>query len=88
MFDILSYLYMEMLEIVQQTVFTWNCGENLCNGVQFTWFWGSAIFSKQVVYSCLIFFVQQTEDQTKKKRTFRKFTFRGVDLDQLLDMSM
>merc|ERR1711915_879881 len=24
----------------------------------------------------------------KKKRTFRKFTFRGVDLDQLLDMSM
>ena len=23
----------------------------------------------------------------KKKRTFRKFTFRGVDLDQLLDMS-
>lgn len=24
---------------------------------------------------------------TKKKRTFRKFTFRGVDLDQLLDMS-
>ena len=24
---------------------------------------------------------------TKKKRTFRKFTFRGVDLDQLLDMN-
>ncbi|XP_064390773.1 small ribosomal subunit protein uS19-like [Halichondria panicea] len=23
----------------------------------------------------------------KKKRTFRKFTFRGVDLDQLLDMT-
>ena len=23
----------------------------------------------------------------KKRRTFRKFTFRGVDLDQLLDMS-
>ena len=23
----------------------------------------------------------------KKKRTFRKFTFRGVDLDQLLDMN-
>jgi len=23
----------------------------------------------------------------KKKRTFRKFTYRGVDLDQLLDMS-
>ena len=22
-----------------------------------------------------------------KKRTFRKFTYRGVDLDQLLDMS-
>ncbi|CAF4060275.1 unnamed protein product [Rotaria sp. Silwood2] len=25
--------------------------------------------------------------ELKKKRTFRKFTFRGVDLDQLLDMS-
>ena len=24
--------------------------------------------------------------EVKKKRTFRKFTFRGVDLDQLLDM--
>ncbi|CAG9116879.1 ribosomal protein S15 [Plutella xylostella] len=25
-------------------------------------------------------------EEIKKKRTFRKFTFRGVDLDQLLDM--
>ncbi|XP_059803982.1 small ribosomal subunit protein uS19-like [Hypanus sabinus] len=25
--------------------------------------------------------------EQKKKRTFRKFTYRGVDLDQLLDMS-
>jgi len=25
--------------------------------------------------------------EKKKKRTFRKFTFRGVDLDQLLDMT-
>merc|ERR1712106_943947 len=25
--------------------------------------------------------------EMKKKRTFRKFTFRGVDLDQLLDMN-
>ncbi|KAI6229041.1 30S ribosomal protein S19 [Aphelenchoides fujianensis] len=25
-------------------------------------------------------------DQEKKKRTFRKFSFRGVDLDQLLDL--
>merc|ERR1712029_335762 len=24
--------------------------------------------------------------ELKKKRTFRKFTYRGVDLDQLLDM--
>jgi len=23
----------------------------------------------------------------KKRRTFRKFTYRGVDLDQLLDMN-
>ena len=32
----------------------------------------------------------QTAEQAavlKKKRTFRKFTFRGVDLDQLLDMT-
>ena len=28
------------------------------------------------------------EDLTKKKRAFRKYTYRGVDLDQLLDMSM
>jgi small subunit ribosomal protein S15e len=26
-------------------------------------------------------------DETAKKRTFRKFQYRGVDLDQLLDMS-
>ena len=25
--------------------------------------------------------------ELRKKRTFRKFTFRGVDLDQLLDMN-
>ena len=25
-------------------------------------------------------------DEAKKKRTFRKFSYRGVDLDQLLDM--
>ncbi|KAK2726783.1 small ribosomal subunit protein uS19-like [Artemia franciscana] len=28
------------------------------------------------------------EAHVVKKRTFRKFTYRGVDLDQLLDMSM
>ncbi|CAM4937158.1 unnamed protein product [Rotaria socialis] len=28
-----------------------------------------------------------TAAELKKKRTFRKFTFRGVDLDQLLDMN-
>uniref|UniRef100_G3PSC5 40S ribosomal protein S15 n=1 Tax=Gasterosteus aculeatus aculeatus TaxID=481459 RepID=G3PSC5_GASAC len=27
------------------------------------------------------------DTEIKKKRTFRKFTYRGVDLDQLLDMS-
>merc|ERR1712062_859 len=26
--------------------------------------------------------------EKKKRRTFRKFTYRGVDLDQLLDMSL
>ncbi|XP_027625368.1 40S ribosomal protein S15 [Tupaia chinensis] len=29
----------------------------------------------------------EAEVEQKKKRTFRKFTYRGVDLDQLLDMS-
>ncbi|XP_043286709.1 40S ribosomal protein S15 [Venturia canescens] len=29
----------------------------------------------------------EVDETLKKKRTFRKFTFRGVDLDQLLDMS-
>uniref|UniRef100_U5EWD2 40S ribosomal protein S15 n=1 Tax=Corethrella appendiculata TaxID=1370023 RepID=U5EWD2_9DIPT len=29
---------------------------------------------------------QQADETVKKKRTFRKFTYRGVDLDQLLDM--
>ncbi|CAB1317732.1 unnamed protein product [Coregonus sp. 'balchen'] len=29
----------------------------------------------------------EADVEIKKKRTFRKFTYRGVDLDQLLDMS-
>lgn len=29
----------------------------------------------------------QADAQPKKKRTFRKFTYRGVDLDQLLDLT-
>ncbi|KAG8126962.1 hypothetical protein E2320_022251 [Naja naja] len=37
--------------------------------------------------SCVFLFLQQAEVEQKKKRTFRKFTYRGVDLDQLLDMS-
>ncbi|KND01034.1 40S ribosomal protein S15 [Spizellomyces punctatus DAOM BR117] len=32
-------------------------------------------------------FDQESAAELKKKRTFRKFTFRGVDLDQLLDLS-
>lgn len=31
--------------------------------------------------------LSQADTEIKKKRTFRKFTYRGVDLDQLLDMS-
>merc|ERR1711887_79577 len=30
----------------------------------------------------------QKAAELKKRRTFRKFTYRGVDLDQLLDMSL
>ncbi|XP_037400996.1 40S ribosomal protein S15 isoform X1 [Pygocentrus nattereri] len=37
---------------------------------------------EQIYYSYCTADVEQ-----KKKRTFRKFTYRGVDLDQLLDMS-
>jgi small subunit ribosomal protein S15e len=29
----------------------------------------------------------EAQAELKKKRTFRKFTYRGVDLDQLLDMN-
>lgn len=31
---------------------------------------------------------QEQVAEMRKKRTFRKFTFRGVDLDKLLDLSM
>lgn len=31
--------------------------------------------------------LQADEEPTKKSRSFRKFTFRGVDLDQLLDLT-
>ncbi|XP_023235093.1 small ribosomal subunit protein uS19 [Centruroides vittatus] len=30
---------------------------------------------------------QEQQEVQKKKRSFRKYTYRGVDLDQLLDMS-
>ncbi len=29
----------------------------------------------------------QADEEPTKKRSFRKFTFRGVDLDQLLDLT-
>merc|ERR1712203_5916 len=29
----------------------------------------------------------EAQAELRKKRTFRKFTYRGVDLDQLLDMN-
>lgn len=31
---------------------------------------------------------EETVAELKKKRTFRKFVYRGVELDQLLDMDM
>lgn len=43
---------------------------------------------------CCVYLVLQADQamneenmEKKKKRTFRKYTYRGVDLDQLLDMS-
>ena len=45
-------------------------------------------FRKQVSsYSLSLNFEFQAAADLKKKRTFRKFTYRGVDLDQLLDMN-
>lgn len=34
----------------------------------------------------LLFHPLSLQEPVKKRRTFRKFTYRGVDLDQLLDM--
>ena len=35
----------------------------------------------------LILSEAMSEEHQARKRTFRKFTYRGVDLDQLLDMN-
>ena len=40
------------------------------------------VFTKKIIN-----FSFQAAAELKKKRTFRKFTYRGVDLDQLLDMN-
>ena len=45
----------------------------------------NANFVSYVLTGSHVFF--QADTEIKKKRTFRKFTYRGVDLDQLLDMS-
>ena len=38
--------------------------------------------------SCLyVLHIQEEQAALKKKRTFRKYSYRGVDLDQLLDLS-
>ena len=35
----------------------------------------------------MLYQLQADQEQTQKRRTFRKFSYRGVDLDQLLDLS-
>lgn len=42
------------------------------------------LFGKEILNGPPYLF--QVDDTLKKKRAFRKFTYRGVDLDQLLDM--
>ena len=37
--------------------------------------------------SCAVFNLLKADQETKKRRTFRKYFYRGVDLDQLLDMT-
>lgn len=44
-----------------------------------------SIKSTKLINSIILQF-KAGDDQVRKKRTFRKFTYRGVDLDQLLDM--
>lgn len=39
-----------------------------------------------MLFFYFFFFLFQVDETQKKKRTFKKFTYRGVDLDQLLDM--
>lgn len=42
----------------------------------------------QPKYTCLLLQADTTDvEELRKKRRFKKFTYRGVDLDQLLDMS-
>ena len=45
------------------------------------------ISNKMIVLFSLVQADEQELAEKKKKRTFRKYTYRGVDLDQLLDMS-
>ena len=50
------------------------------------------LVSALLIYVCRTWGAQpkkmadQVDENLKKKRTFKKFTYRGVDLDQLLDM--
>merc|ERR1712037_98331 len=49
---------------------------------QSTWAFPLAFSFKSIIMAD-----EQAAVELKKKRTFRKFTYRGVDLDQLLDMN-
>lgn len=51
------------------------------------WRWVSAALTPPLSFPPSLALPLQAEVEQKKKRTFRKFTYRGVDLDQLLDMS-
>merc|ERR1712037_812875 len=46
--------------------------------------WGLFLWCLQQI---AIMGADEVAEQLKKKRTFRKYTYRGVDLDQLLDMN-
>lgn len=48
--------------------------------------WKSLYDLKMTFWRKILRALLQADGQPKKKRTFRKFTYRGVDLDQLLDM--
>ena len=77
---------MEMCTVQIGTVYDIHCyklSQNLIDRLEVPNFTGT--LTRFLVFT--LFSLLQAAVELKKKRTFRKFTYRGVDLDQLLDMN-